>query len=108
MPVTSIKSEVLVLTRDPEQLAKLQRKLKDYEARYGYIAPEVDPAGTYRYRLLKELLEKKLVDPAEFEEHYLTLDWHDQSAFTEAVAIIKSYNSGDLSKIRVGTGTGLK
>lgn len=108
MSVTAIKTDVLILTSDPVQLAKLQRKLKDYEQRYAYLPPEVEPAGTYRYRLLEKLLKERLVDLAEFESYYKQFIWHRPVMFREAVDIIRSYNTGDLSKILAGTGTGLK
>ena len=109
MPATQMKSNVLVLTQDAEQLAKLRRKYEEYEKRYRFMAPETDPAGVYRLGLLGELLEKQIVDVDAVAQEWRTkFGWHYEAVFQEAVAIIAAYNSGDLSAIRPNSGTGLR
>jgi hypothetical protein len=109
MNPTQIKQNVLVLTSDSEQQAKLRRKLEEYAGRYRFTSPEVDPGGTYRHRLLDELLEKQVVDLDAFEKECAEkFGWHFEQDFQEAVAIITAYNSGDLQGIRPGSGTGLR
>ena len=109
MSATQMKSNVLVLTRNPEQQAKLRRKHEEYKKRYEFIAPEVDPGGTYRLSLLGELLEKQVVDVDAFAQECRTkFGWHFEADFKEAVAIIDAYNTGDLAGIRPNSGTGLR
>ena len=109
MSATQMKSNVLVLTRNGDQQAKLRRKHGEYAKRYEFVAPETDPGGTYRLRLLGVLLEKQVVDVDEFAEECRTkFGWHFEAEFKEAVAIITAYNSGDLAGIRPNSGTGLR
>ncbi len=95
----------LDLTSDAEQKAKLQRKLKEYDERLAFQAPEVDPHQTYKQRVLKELLEKGFVVVEELRERLdAHFGWAFARSFDDAVNIIASYNANDLSKIRGGTG----
>lgn len=97
----------IVLTSDPEQKARLQRKLKEYDGRLEFQAPEVDLHATYKQRILKELLEKGSVDAAVVAARLESeIGVSDGRAFSEALHIIAGYNANDLSKIRGGTGLG--
>lgn len=104
MSATAIKNNVLVITSDPEQLGKLQRKLADYQRRYGRQAPEAEPGATYRYYLLGQLLEKKIVDVDQIRDEFMKQEWFQYAAFQEAVAIITAYNTGNLGMIKGGSG----
>src|SRR5688500_15502539 len=109
MSATQMKSNVLVLTKDSEQQAKLRRKHGEYAKRYEFVAPEPHPSGTYRLRLLGVLLEKQVGDVDEVADGCRTqFGWHFEAEFNEAVAIITAYNPGDLAGIRPNSGTGLR
>ena len=96
--------DALILTRDPVQREKLRRKKEEYETRYLYQAPEVCPFDTYKLQLLQWLLTKMVVDVEKVEREYAQYTWHQPVAFSDAVNIIRAYNSGDLTGIRGGTG----
>lgn len=96
----------IVLTTDPDHLAKLRRKHEEYVERYTFRAPEVHPLSTYKLRLLGELLENGVIDVADRKALASKDAFYREASFDTAVVIIASYNANDLSRISGGTGIG--
>ena len=107
MNPTQIKQNVIVLTRDPVQLEKLRRKHAEYEQRRAKDPSDAD--SVYKAGLLGKLLEKQVLDPEEEERAYAVYAWHIRKDFWNAISVITSYNTGDLSHISpFSPGTGLR
>jgi hypothetical protein len=102
--VTAIREGILTLTTDPEQRAKLVRKLEEYKKRYMFRAPDADTDGFYKLTMLGELVENGIIDFEAKEQEFARHEWHRPHEFQSVVKIIKSYNSGDQSGIYGGTG----
>ena len=95
----------IVLTKDPVQQDKLRRKLAEYEGRLSGKEPQVDPDATYKFRILRELLEKGSIDVAAFA---VTISeefgWHHRSVFNNAAAVIAAYNENALDSLLRSSG----
>lgn len=97
--------ERLELTIDTDQRAKLARKLEEYAQRLAlHHAPRVDLATVYKHGLLMELLEKGVVDIAEFRSREQNTGMFNAHHFDQAVQIIWAYNSNDTALLSGGTG----
>jgi len=94
----------IVLTADAVLVAKLRRKLAEYDRRLAFKAPEIDPHATYKRWALKQLLERGCLHVDAMCAYCVSLGWFDTSAFEDAVRIIDAYNADDLSSVRGGTG----
>lgn len=93
-----------VLTNDAELRTKLMRKLKEYETRLRYQAPEIDSHATYKRDILKHLLETGEVIAEALMAKAQKRDWFSESSFREALDIISAYNSDNVERLRGGTG----
>lgn len=83
---------------------RLQRKYAEYQQRYGFKAPELDPHGFIKYTVLGMLLANGQVDINALRERFQVCSWFREPSFADAVRIIVAYNSGDLSLVHGGTG----
>ena len=95
----------IALTKDADQQGNLRRKLAEYEGRLSGKEPQVDPDATYKFRILRELLDKGSIDVAAFavtisEE----LGWHDRRLFNNAAAVIAAYNDNALDSLHRSSG----
>jgi len=97
--------ERLELTTDTDQQDKLRRKLEEYAARLTlHHAPRVDLGTFYKHLLLKELLEKGVVDVFAIRSVEENEGMFHAHSFDQAVQIIWAYNSNDTALLRGGTG----
>lgn len=86
----------ITLTTNPEQRAKLERKLAEYKARdYRGLLSDL------KFLVLKTLLEKGSVDLNELYHPERSLS---RRTYEEAFGIIDAYNTGDLIGVHGGTG----
>lgn len=88
----------ILLSSDAELQAKLRRKLAEYGTRLAGKTPDADPDTTYKFRVLRELLEKGSVDVLALavtlsEE----LGWHNRWLFNNAAKVVAAYNADDTS-----------
>lgn len=83
---------------------RLQRKYAEYQQRYGFKAPELDPHGFIKYMVLGMLLADGQVDINALRERFRVCEWFNEGCFADAVKVIAAYNSGDLSLVHGGTG----
>ena len=95
---------VIELTEDTEVLAKLRRKLEEYDTRLLNRSPEADPHATYKRDILKYLLETGGVITDELMSKAKTLVWFNEWAFKDALAIVNAYNSDNTGLLYGGTG----
>jgi Zn-dependent M16 (insulinase) family peptidase len=85
---------------DEELLAKLERKLEEYKARTD------DPDASYKIAVLETLLSGGLVDFNTLEAELFSKNKEnfDSRKYYDAFMIIRSYVTGNLSKVHGGTG----
>ncbi len=95
---------VITLTADADLLAKLQRKLLEYNARMAFRAPETDPHAWYKIQILSRLLKKGEVKVAELRADLERLSFFHEGSFLDALGVINAYNSNELAKVSGGTG----
>lgn len=95
---------IIALTTDPELKAKLERKLAEYKTRMMYRAPETDPHGWYKMRVLGRLLSQGAVNVPELKAEVQVHSWYDEYAFADAVSVIAAYNNGNIGAVYGGTG----
>ncbi len=101
---TKPRQKKIRLAKDAEHVAKLRRKLEEYDRRLAGRAPDADPHATYKRLALKALLDNGILDAAALCADCGADDWFDGLAFEDAIFIIDAYNRGDLSNVHGGTG----
>lgn len=97
------------LNPDPEIQQKLKSKLADYEARLDARIAEGkynDMDTAFKAILLKELLEKGLLDVDSIHEKYFSIPRPEshKDDFWNALNVIEQYNKGTTEQLQGGTG----
>jgi len=94
----------IVLTSDSDLLAKLERKLEEYERRIAFRAPESDPHATYKRDILKHLVEFGTADLDSMMQAARNVSWFHEMAFRDAFQIVRAYNANAMQNLFGGTG----
>ncbi|MFH1047452.1 MAG: hypothetical protein V1738_04070 [Patescibacteria group bacterium] len=100
------EDRTIKLTDSDELRAKLARKLDEYNRRYAYTAPELQPHGHCKQFVLAILLGCGEVRLSGVLDQMSRFCWYSQdpTIATDAFLVIESYNNADYSKLRGGTG----
>ena len=104
MSETRMREGLIVLTDDAERQGKLRRKLAEYEARCAGMPLGTHAHSTFKFLLLKALLEEGVIDVNEFAGRYVHEPWYHLEKYLDAMHVIRAYNAGDLEKLQGGTG----
>ncbi|HTK04970.1 MAG TPA: hypothetical protein VL500_05260 [Candidatus Eisenbacteria bacterium] len=101
----STMPERIELSTDPDQQAKLRRKLEEYAQRMTLQhGPSTMLDLTLKHRLLSALLKDGSVDIIAFQAQMESENHFRSEVFSNAVMVIAAYNDDTVIALRGGTG----
>lgn len=100
--------KISILECTNEHVSKLRKKYAEYCDRYGFMAPEINQHGYFKYCILHSLLENKILNYDEETQKYFDRFGGKENvsihAFNDAWGVINRYACNEASQLFGGTG----